>query len=371
MRTRVLAVSLSLVVGCTDATTDTTLTDTADQEVPSEVDGCDDVSDHVDVVVCATQAFLDGLSSSQLAEASYDADASVARTNWSNLPGVERAGIALGDLDDTGREAALNVARALLTDEGYADLLGILAADDLLGEQSGGGGPGGGGGYSSDLAHIAVFGTPSTTGSWSVAIGNHHMAFNVAYVAGEGFPTPNHLGVEPKGTFVVNGETYAPLDDDGLAMKAVFDGLETAELSSAFLSGQVFADVVLGPDEFGTGSLSAVVYPTSEGVLVSDLTSSQQALVTAAIEAWVRDFDPGVADPLVEAYTSADAYAQTRVAWGGTQGAGVDLDTSGTYMRIDGPRVWIEVAMQSGVIMQGTHFHTMYRDKESDYGGTL
>lgn len=40
-------------------------------------------------------------------------------------------------------------------------------------------------------------------------------------------------------------------------------------------------------------------------------------------------------------------------------------------MRIDGPQLWIEVACQNGVVVQGeTHYHTMFRDKTMDYGGS-
>ncbi|MEY4576379.1 MAG: hypothetical protein RL701_1082, partial [Pseudomonadota bacterium] len=49
-----------------------------------------------------------------------------------------------------------------------------------------------------------------------------------------------------------------------------------------------------------------------------------------------------------------------------------DVDLDKTYMRIDGPRAWIEVSCQAGVVIQGqTHYHTIFRDKTYDYGGTL
>lgn len=331
---------------------------------------CTSPASHADEVVCVVTAFLDGLDATQRATASYAMTDSADKTLWSNLPGVDRAGIALGDLDATGRADAMAVAAVLLSEEGLADLDGILAADDYLGTVGGGGGggPGGGGGYSSDLAHIAVFGTPSTTSDFMVMIGNHHMAFNVTYRAGVGYPVPHHAGVEPKGSFTVDSETYAPLDDDGAAMIAVFDSLDASQRASAYLSGQVFGDVMLGPVEFGTGRLDAVVYPTQEGLLVTDLDADQQALVTEAIAHWVGTFAEATSDALIEAYV-AD-YASTTVSFAGAS-SGPDLDVNGSYMRIDGPRVWIEVAMQNGVILSGTHYHTIYRDKEFDYGGVL
>ncbi|MEK9714191.1 MAG: DUF3500 domain-containing protein, partial [Thalassolituus sp.] len=132
---------------------------------------------------------------------------------------------------------------------------------------------------------------------------------------------------------------------------------------------QNYGDVVMGPDN---GSTTLDDYPDQEGLLVSSLTAEQQALVTAAIQAWVGDFPDDVADRLMSEYTSDAAYAETYISWAGSYLYGVDVDRNGTYMRIDGPRVWIEVACQNGVIIRNTtHYHTMYRDKYWDYGNSL
>jgi hypothetical protein len=173
----------------------------------------------------------------------------------------------------------------------------------------------------------------------------------------------------------VNGATYAPLADEGTTFAAAFKSLEATQLAAAFLSGQTFGDVVVGPVEYAKGTYATASFPAGanrRGVLVSTLTTAQQALVTAAIEQWVRDFDPAVADPLVAAYTTPAAFADTYLAWGGTEASGVDVDVNGTYMRLDGPRLWLEVACQAGVVIQGkSHYHTIYRDKELDYGKSL
>src|SRR6185436_17479922 len=107
------------------------------------------------------------------------------------------------------------------------------------------------------------------------------------------------------------------------------------------------------------------------GVLVSSLSTTQQALVTTAIQAWVSDFDSAISTGLLTDYTSVTAYGDTYVAWAGSSSA-PDVDVSGTYMRIDGPRVWIEVACQGGIVIRNvTHYHTIYRDKSFDYGNML
>lgn len=362
---------------------------------------CSSATTHIDQVVCASNAFLATLTAEQKGSVLYPWTDEVAKTRWSNLPGVNRNGLKWGTLSAESEAAALNLASLVLTSDGYSDMTGVFAADDYLGSYDGGmgppsggdggmgpprgdggmgpppGGDGGAGGgvvlaYSSDNYIIAFIGTPSATGSWMLQIGGHHMAYNVTYLNGTGYPTPNHLGAEPKVAFTQNGVTYAPLADEGSAMIAIYSSLDSTQLSNAYLSGQTFSDVVLGPVEYETGSYSKVVFPAQAGVLVSSLSASQQAVVTAAIKKWVSDFAPAISDPLVAAYTTPEAYAHTYVAWGGPDASGPNVDVDGTYMRIDGPRVWIEVACQGGVVIRGsTHYHTIYRDKLTDYGDEL
>jgi hypothetical protein len=294
------------------------------------------------------------------------------------LPGVTRAGITLGSLTTSAQTAAFYaVADAALTDAGYADFNGVLAADDYLGTKQSS--------YSSSNYHIAIIGTPSTTGLWMLQLGGHHMAFNITFNAGSAYPTPHHIGVEPKASFTVNNATYQVLADKAAAMLAIFYG-QTSSLSpttagstaltSAYLTGQTFSDILIGPVEYNTGSYTAVAakYPTSNrGVLVSSLTAAQQALVTAAITKFVSDYDATISADLISAYTSPTAYASTYVAWGAPSGSLYpNTEVDKTYLRIDGPRVWIEISCQAGVVISGiTHYHMMFRDKTLDYYNEL
>jgi len=377
-------VTLALLAACgggSDAVDSSTGTDgssstgsdgssSSGSDASSGVD-CTSATTTLEKSVCQAQGFLDTLSSTQLATANPAFTDTVDRTRWSNLPtgGVQRAGIAMGTLSSASQAAAHELMATVLDADGVGGADGIRAADDYLNAN------GGGNGYGSGLYYIGIFGTPSATESWSIMFGGHHMAWNITFVGGVGYTTPNHLGVEPKAAFTENGTTYQPLTDEGDAMYAIFAALDSAEVSIAHLSG-TFGDVVVGPVEYATGSSDAAKakYPTGAnrtGVLVSSLTSAQQALVTTAIEKWAANFDGAFSDDLVAAYTSATAYQDTYVAWGGS-GSAPDVDTAGTYFRIDGPRVWIEVACQGGVVFHdATHYHTIYRDKQYDYGATL
>jgi hypothetical protein len=96
---------------------------------------------------------------------------------------------------------------------------------------------------------------------------------------------------------------------------------------------------------------------------VSSLSASQQALVKAAINSYAADANNGQA----AAYLTDAALAQTYIAWASYS----DLSTRGSYVRIDGPRVWIEFSVQSGVVYSPNHYHSIWRDKQLDYGGNF
>jgi hypothetical protein len=88
-------------------------------------------------------------------------------------------------------------------------------------------------------------------------------------------------------------------------------------------------------------------------------------LVKTAIEAWVKNVADPVASALLEAYASDAALEQTFVGYSGSP----DLSTQSSYVRIDGPRVWIEVTIQGGIVYRDkVHYHTIWRDKVADYG---
>lgn len=374
---QLLMSAAALLVGCsgngTAGTADGGQADggtTADLATVATAD-CSTAATHIDKAVCAANNLLAVLPATQRSAVNLSFTASADRTKWSNLPGVTRAGVKMGQLDANSQAAALALMSTVLSSAGVSDLTGGRAADDYLNSQ------GGGGGYGAGNYSVAIIGTPTSTGNWEIMFGGHHMAYNITYLAGAGYPVPNHLGVEPKAAFTINGSSYQPMLDEGTDMVAAFTALSAAELDAAYLAGQTFADVLVGPVEYGSGSATAAKakFPTGAnrtGVLISSLSAQQQALITAAIKDWVSDYDPAIASALLLDYTSAAAYADTYLAWGGTKAAGVNPDVNGTYMRIDGPRVWIELACQSGIVIQGkTHFHSIFRDKQYDYGGTL
>lgn len=265
-----------------------------------------------------------------------------------------------------------------------------------------GGGTGGTGfalDYGSDLYSIAFVGTPSATAPWILQIAGHHLAYNITYNTGKVSATPNFVGVEPPnwtvgtdGTVNVTanassaGKQHAPMEKQRAAVYNLAEAIyaDSAASAAARLSG-TFTDVIMGASGNSDGNFKSLVYPTSgRGLQYSAMSAKQQTYVRAAIEAWVNTQASDVAATLLGAYLADDALANTYVAYGlGQNGVKADfsaypnalaspLEAQHSYIRIDGPRVWIEFVVQQGVVYgSDIHYHTIWRDKTNDYGGSF
>ncbi len=314
-------------------------------------------------VVAAANAFIARLSTSQQATL-LQAYNSTNVTKWSNLPvnSTNRIGLRLDALTTAQQIAALAVVQAATgtsANEGFNEIQQIRAADDNLTAN------GGGSTYGSGVYLIAFLGTPSTTGTWQLQFGGHHLATNITYSNGTVTgATPKFEGVEPLSFTTTNTNvlpigTYAPMSSEAASMLAMIGGLTMAQQATAKLA-QTFNDVVLGPN--GNGQ-----FPTTKvGIPCSQLSAAQQALVLAAMRPWVNDSDDATAASLLTTYQNQ--LDNTYIAYSGTG----QFTASGDYARIDGPNVWIEFACQGGVVYRNQiHYHTVWRDHARDYGGNF
>lgn len=300
-----------------------------------------------EAVVAAAAAFLAGLTPEQRERVRYDSDDPALR-EWSYFPGrSDRNGIAIGELTDEQRAAAFAVAEETLSDSGYAQLRGVLAAEDALGVRNGE--PE----VDSDRYFIAFFGEPSTTGRFTVQITGHHLAVNTTFEGDRISPTPAFTGVDPV-DFEADGRRLRPMLAETEAFTALVESLGEDALAAARI-GAI--------DDVRVGTGRSDRYPEPEGTLVSDLTEEQRGRVTAFVRAWVGDTDERVAEPLVQQYEAE--FDRTRIAVSGS----LDPDTPGAYLRIDGPRLWIEFSNVGRFGNGDNHYHSIYRDKRADYLG--
>lgn len=312
-------------------------------------------------VVAAAQTFYNGLSSSQQATVQKTWSLDTART-WSNLPAalVARNGIAWSTLSTAQKTAAHALITAALGSKGDTLFTGMQMADNYLNSI------GGGSSYGEGQYYISFLGTPSTSAFWMLQVTGHHLTYNLAFNGSHKSATPMFLGVEPKASFTYGGSTYDPMAAQRVAMAnlgAVLTGYSTAKLSGTY------SDLVFGAN--GSGNIDgtcprAYSSKSGQGIPYSNLSSTHQALVQELIKAYVNTQAADMASDLLSAYLSDTALASTYVAYAGSG----TVTTKGDYFRIDGPRLWIEFSVQSGVIVKNDiHYHTVWRDKVAEYGG--
>ena len=294
-------------------------------------------------------------------------------TRWSNLPVVitPRAGLRFGDLDEKQAYAARRVAAAALSACGLKMFDEIRIADDFLKRVDSRKV-----GWDSANYFIAVLGTPSERKPWMLQITGHHLAYNFTFNGASEGATPLFFGSEP--IYFNMGDTdYEPLSTQSVAMSAMARAL--ANHPEAKLSG-TFTDVVKGviavfeEGKMPTGGtdsgfpMSYLTGKTDRGILYGALPAEEQALVRRALESYAALPGAAITQPLVEAYESPAALAETYVGYSGQP----DLSAEGAYVRIDGPRVWMELIVQRAVADHSKlHYHALWRDKQSDYGGEI
>jgi hypothetical protein len=317
-------------------------------------------------VVDAADAFLATLSDEQRVVAQIELKPSLA-VRWTNFPGGSnvRNGVFYRDLKPNQVEAALKVAKVALGDEGFARYQEVRAADDVFAKGRGGpggpaqkkaggaaqkkgGGPGGGFNFGSENYMIAFLGKPSKTTPWILQLGGHHLAINIYYKGTTGAATPYHVAAQPTVWKDDQGKTHDPLAPMRDNLHGLLVSLTPEQSKQAKLEAR-FNDVYVGPGKDGK-------FPAKrEGVSVSELSETSKDFLKKAIAAWTGDSPQGVEyRKLYEAELD-----EAKVSYSGTTNVG----DRGDYVRIDGPRVWIEFATQ-GI----DHYHTIWRDRLTDYG---
>lgn len=345
----------SLLFSCSkkDSTSsDTTTTTTTDTSSSSTTYG-------VSALVTAANTFYASLTTTQ--KASVQLSYTVANAiKWSNLPcgSTCRVGLPFTSMTDAQILLAKKVLAAAYgtgTGTGYNQVSNILAADSVLNVASSSST------YGKNIYFIAFLGTPSTTGTWELYFSGHHLSAPITINNGAIVSaSPFFLGVEPK-TWTSGTTTIGPLANNVTAMSAILSSLSSSQISSMTTS-TTYSDVLLGPNSDGA-------FPTTKvGLKCSTLSTAQKALVDTAMAQWVRLANDSLSASILSDYIGQ--IDNTYISFSGKSTGALAQNTD--YIRIDGPRVWIEFVCQTGVVYTGQiHYHTVYRDHSYDYGGNF
>jgi hypothetical protein len=341
LRTAALAVlGLVLIVS------GTVITNRASAQSPSPADA-------TSRIVAAANAVLASLDEAGRAKVQFPVEGPQ-KTRWSNLPSpmFQRQGLLLADLTPAQRTAVTTLLTTALSKDGYRKVTEIMRGDEVLKTGSGGGGGGrgrGGPSFGEDQYYLAFLGTPSTTSSWMLQFGGHHLAINLTLAGSRASMTPSLPAAQPA-RFTIEGREIRPLGKENDKAFALINALDATARSQAILSSRV-ADLVLGPGQDGR-----VIQP--EGARASTFTPAQQTMLLELMREWAGIMTDAFAEPRMAELRAN--LPQTYFAWSGPTTEG-----SASYFRIQGPTLVIEYAPQQGSV---DHIHTIYRDPTNDYG---
>lgn len=343
------------------ATSESTISSSADAAATSD---SETTAETISATTAAAEAFLATLTDEQRETVLYDYDDETKTTSWSNFPVtfVERAGLNLNDLTEEQQTAAMAVLEALLSDEGYETVTGIIGGDEYLAENSDS--------TESSLGqyYIAFFGDPSDSSAFEVQFGGHHLGINATLDGTEDAITfaPTHLGVQPAVYTDADGDEVQPFDGIYTDAFAFYDSLTEAQ-QETLTAGDVTMCAPGDTCDFTTG----------DGLTGADLTDEQRELLLDLIANW-----SGMADEESAATTRAEIEAtldDTVIAWSGA--TTYDMSTgNGINFSISGPNVYVAFQAQQGsagadvdgVSTSGWgHVHTIYRDPSNDYANSV
>jgi hypothetical protein len=312
----------------------------------------------------AAVAFVASLRPEQRAAVLYDFTGPN-RTNWSNVPVYvhPRPGLRMRELTNGQRRAVHALLRASLSSQGYQKIAGVMRLDDIHRErelavlEKSGPAPDdrpfaqleaesfGAGNYA-----VAILGEPGRAPGWGWLIQGHHLGASFTVAGDRATFMPLFVGATP---LVLEDGVHAgwsALSHEVARGFELMASLDAAQRERAIETGEVPGDVL-----YGVGRKADL--PDPSGLRASDMTATQQRLLRALVEEYVRNADFDVAESQLDAIAET-GWDTLRFAWrGATDDAGATL-----YFRVQGERVLIELSQRPN------HIHTIVRDPANDYG---
>ena len=283
----------------------------------------------------AAQRFLGTLTTSERSRASFAFDgAERTRWHWTTPAAVPRDGLALRDMSNASRVAALALLRSSLSAAGYEQAVQIIALQLELGQDDG-------------LYYVSIFGAPGA-GAWGWRFEGHHLSKHFTVAGQRVTMTPFFTGAWP--TQPASAARAMPREEDAareLLRSMSADQRKTAIFQADSLTQHVTQNAVR------VGALPAV------GITVSSLNAAQQNLMLEIIAAYLGTLPDAVARPLLE--VAKRDLGASRFGWAGSpeprRAQYYRWQSSGYLLEFDNSR------------NSGTHIHSVWREFDSDFGG--
>lgn len=300
-----------------------------------------------DAMAAAASKFLGSLGADlrEQAALAYDSEE---KSKWTNTPPRgPQGGVRLGDCDDKQLQAACDLLRTVMSQQGYEKARNIMLADDMLlrnGQPRAG--------FGAENFWLAVFGEPSAKSPWAIQLDGHHVAINLSFRGEQVGMSPSFIGTQPK------------------AIKYAGKGIEVMKGESAVayklintLSDEQKRIAIISKKRGGIATAAGKdgVVPKPVGFPCKGFDKKQRALLKDLLKEFVGDLpEPYAGKRLAQLVGEID---QMKLAWSGP----TSLESDISY-RLQGPSLIIEYACQDLGGDPLDHLHSMYRDPTNEYG---
>jgi hypothetical protein len=304
----------------------------------------------------AAQQFLQQLSADQRSQAVFPFD-SAERFAWHFVPlqtqdkQPRRKGVRLEVMNESQKNAALDLIRSGLSDSGFEKIKTIFSLEDVLREQEKGGNVRNPGWY-----FLTIYGQPSMSEQWGWRVDGHHVALNFTLNQGHVTSvTPAFFGSNPAEVKEGHKQGTRPLGQRFDLAGALVQSLTEEQKSKA-------KQVTNFPEVQGQTKAAKVGEPV--GVNYAQLQPAQQATVRKLLDEYLDQFafDLALAERL---RVQEVGYDKLSFAYSGAFEKGEAV----TY-RIQGPNLLVEFlnVQPDGAGNKNNHYHSSWRSLPMDFG---
>lgn len=298
--------------------------------------------------------FLETLSEDLKSQALFALD-DEERYNMNYVP-LPRKGPRLHDFDELQQEAALDLLKSSLSEEGLRKtheirslekILRVIenAAHDTM--------PDGRPRRDPLNYHFSIFGNPEEGKPWGWRFEGHHLSLN--FTASEhklSSVTPSFFGTNPGVIKITGHKEKEVLRQETQSSFALINSLSAEQLKKA-----VFSKVA--PPEILTTTRPKIEGFEQQGIWFKELTSDQQKQLLELVRLYVNNYEKEFADTYWAKIKKA-GFDKLSFSWAGSLEPGVP-----NYWCIQGPVLLIEY---DNTQTNANHVHTVIRDPTNDYG---
>ncbi len=271
-----------------------------------------------------------------------------AARRWLEYRPAPRPGACLALLTPDARKAAHRLLATALSDRAFAQVMAIVALEEVLDRRESGARSRHIGDY-----WVAVFGDPAGDQPWSWRFEGHHVSVTMTVLGDAVSPAPVFLGANPARVSYAGRTVSRPLAPEEDLGHALLDALGAAGRTLAVVADEAPADILTATRPRAQPELQPL------GVPAASLRPAGRALLSELVALYLDRLVPELAGREADRIAAAELY----FAWAGPASPGTRH-----YYRVQGDDLLIEY---DNTTADGNHAHTVLRRPRSDFGDDI